>query len=161
MVPMLTVSSEIISPVSHKCSWNQTGKGCAACCLFLFCESCRSLASHNKFKDRRDDAHMAPKTPTLPLSPPPLLHPSPLRLQSANGNQQTPISTATVSMVHSVPELMVSSEVSLEKWETRKTWLREYYTLEGHLESKKNKKHLQALPSNTLHVFVLYKLLHL
>ncbi|XP_051925875.1 RNA polymerase II subunit A C-terminal domain phosphatase [Hippocampus zosterae] len=32
------------------------------------------------------------------------------QLQSANGNQQTPISTATVSMVHSVPELMVSSE---------------------------------------------------
>lgn len=37
---------------------------------------------------------------------------SPLRLQGTNGNQQTPISTATVSMVHSVPELMVSSEVS-------------------------------------------------
>jgi len=35
-----------------------------------------------------------------------------LRLQDKNGNQQTPISTATVSMVHSVPELMVSSEVS-------------------------------------------------
>lgn len=34
------------------------------------------------------------------------------RLQSTNGKQQTPISTATVSMVHSVPELMVSSEVS-------------------------------------------------
>lgn len=34
------------------------------------------------------------------------------RLQSMNGKQQTPISTATVSMVHSVPELMVSSEVS-------------------------------------------------
>ncbi|XP_044027419.1 RNA polymerase II subunit A C-terminal domain phosphatase isoform X2 [Siniperca chuatsi] len=32
------------------------------------------------------------------------------QLQSMNGNQQTPISTATVSMVHSVPELMVSSE---------------------------------------------------
>ncbi|XP_039978498.1 RNA polymerase II subunit A C-terminal domain phosphatase isoform X2 [Xiphias gladius] len=32
------------------------------------------------------------------------------QLQSTNGNQQTPISTATVSMVHSVPELMVSSE---------------------------------------------------
>ncbi|XP_069032522.1 LOW QUALITY PROTEIN: RNA polymerase II subunit A C-terminal domain phosphatase [Embiotoca jacksoni] len=32
------------------------------------------------------------------------------QFQSTNGNQQTPISTATVSMVHSVPELMVSSE---------------------------------------------------
>ncbi|XP_055012870.1 RNA polymerase II subunit A C-terminal domain phosphatase isoform X2 [Boleophthalmus pectinirostris] len=32
------------------------------------------------------------------------------QLQSANGKQQAPISTATVSMVHSVPELMVSSE---------------------------------------------------
>uniref|UniRef100_A0A8C3G9I7 protein-serine/threonine phosphatase n=1 Tax=Cyclopterus lumpus TaxID=8103 RepID=A0A8C3G9I7_CYCLU len=32
------------------------------------------------------------------------------QLQSKNGNQQIPISTATVSMVHSVPELMVSSE---------------------------------------------------
>ncbi|XP_051245866.1 RNA polymerase II subunit A C-terminal domain phosphatase isoform X2 [Dicentrarchus labrax] len=32
------------------------------------------------------------------------------QLQGTNGNQQTPISTATVSMVHSVPELMVSSE---------------------------------------------------
>ncbi|XP_029135228.2 RNA polymerase II subunit A C-terminal domain phosphatase isoform X1 [Labrus bergylta] len=32
------------------------------------------------------------------------------QLQSTNGKQQTPISTATVSMVHSVPELMVSSE---------------------------------------------------
>ncbi|XP_041665232.1 RNA polymerase II subunit A C-terminal domain phosphatase isoform X2 [Cheilinus undulatus] len=32
------------------------------------------------------------------------------QLQSTNGNQQTLISTATVSMVHSVPELMVSSE---------------------------------------------------
>ncbi|KAK0143240.1 RNA polymerase II subunit A C-terminal domain phosphatase [Merluccius polli] len=32
------------------------------------------------------------------------------QLQSTNGNQQVPISTATVSMVHSVPELMVSSE---------------------------------------------------
>ncbi|XP_058475220.1 RNA polymerase II subunit A C-terminal domain phosphatase isoform X2 [Solea solea] len=31
-------------------------------------------------------------------------------LQSSNGKQQAPISTATVSMVHSVPELMVSSE---------------------------------------------------
>ncbi|MEQ2177111.1 hypothetical protein GOODEAATRI_000492 [Goodea atripinnis] len=31
-------------------------------------------------------------------------------LQGTNGNQQSPISTATVSMVHSVPELMVSSE---------------------------------------------------
>ncbi len=38
-----------------------------------------------------------------------LLH---FRLQSKNGKQQVPISTATVSMVHSVPELMVSSEVS-------------------------------------------------
>lgn len=34
------------------------------------------------------------------------------RLQSKNGQQQVPLSTATVSMVHSVPELMVSSEVS-------------------------------------------------
>lgn len=33
------------------------------------------------------------------------------RLQSKNGKQQVPLSTATVSMVHSVPELMVSSEV--------------------------------------------------
>lgn len=32
------------------------------------------------------------------------------RLQSKNGQQQVPLSTATVSMVHSVPELMVSSE---------------------------------------------------
>uniref|UniRef100_A0A672GTF7 RNA polymerase II subunit A C-terminal domain phosphatase n=1 Tax=Salarias fasciatus TaxID=181472 RepID=A0A672GTF7_SALFA len=32
------------------------------------------------------------------------------QLQSSNGKQQSPISTATVSMVHSVPELMVSSE---------------------------------------------------
>lgn len=32
------------------------------------------------------------------------------QLQGTNGNQQSPISTATVSMVHSVPELMVSSE---------------------------------------------------
>ncbi|XP_029446683.1 RNA polymerase II subunit A C-terminal domain phosphatase isoform X3 [Rhinatrema bivittatum] len=31
-------------------------------------------------------------------------------LQSKNGKQQVPLSTATVSMVHSVPELMVSSE---------------------------------------------------
>ena len=39
--------------------------------------------------------------------------PSPVcRLQSKNGQQQVPLSTATVSMVHSVPELMVSSEVS-------------------------------------------------
>lgn len=38
--------------------------------------------------------------------------PSPHRLQSGNGRQQAPLSTATVSMVHSVPELMVSSEVS-------------------------------------------------
>lgn len=82
-----------------------------------------------------DDAHMASKTPALPLSP---LHfplcPSPLRLQSATGNQQTPISTATVSMVHSVPELMVSSEVSLQNGETRKTLLREYCTLQGQLQ---------------------------
>nr|XP_054590637.1 RNA polymerase II subunit A C-terminal domain phosphatase isoform X2 [Nothobranchius furzeri] len=32
------------------------------------------------------------------------------QLQGTNGKQQVPISTATVSMVHSVPELMVSSE---------------------------------------------------
>ncbi|KAL2080284.1 hypothetical protein ACEWY4_024077 [Coilia grayii] len=32
------------------------------------------------------------------------------QLQSKNGKQQAPTSTATVSMVHSVPELMVSSE---------------------------------------------------
>lgn len=32
------------------------------------------------------------------------------QMQSKNGKQQAPISTATVSMVHSVPELMVSSE---------------------------------------------------
>ncbi|XP_011607495.1 RNA polymerase II subunit A C-terminal domain phosphatase isoform X2 [Takifugu rubripes] len=32
------------------------------------------------------------------------------QLQSTNGSQQSPISTATVSMVHSVPELMVSAE---------------------------------------------------
>ncbi|XP_028317090.1 LOW QUALITY PROTEIN: RNA polymerase II subunit A C-terminal domain phosphatase [Gouania willdenowi] len=32
------------------------------------------------------------------------------QLQSSNGKQQSAISTATVSMVHSVPELMVSSE---------------------------------------------------
>lgn len=42
------------------------------------------------------------------------------RLQSTNGSQQCPISTATVSMVHSVPELMVSAEVShvMATWET-------------------------------------------
>ncbi|KAG8504353.1 RNA polymerase II subunit A C-terminal domain phosphatase [Galemys pyrenaicus] len=34
------------------------------------------------------------------------------QLQSKNGKQQVPLSTATVSMVHSVPELMVSCEVS-------------------------------------------------
>ncbi|KAB0399000.1 hypothetical protein E2I00_017665 [Balaenoptera physalus] len=32
------------------------------------------------------------------------------QLQSKNGRPQVPLSTATVSMVHSVPELMVSSE---------------------------------------------------
>lgn len=32
------------------------------------------------------------------------------QLQSKNGKQQVPLSTGTVSMVHSVPELMVSSE---------------------------------------------------
>ncbi|XP_045383440.1 RNA polymerase II subunit A C-terminal domain phosphatase isoform X2 [Lemur catta] len=32
------------------------------------------------------------------------------QLQSKNGKQHVPVSTATVSMVHSVPELMVSSE---------------------------------------------------
>lgn len=32
------------------------------------------------------------------------------QLQSKNGKQHAPVSTATVSMVHSVPELMVSSE---------------------------------------------------
>ncbi|XP_049756515.1 RNA polymerase II subunit A C-terminal domain phosphatase isoform X3 [Elephas maximus indicus] len=32
------------------------------------------------------------------------------QLQSKNGRQRAPLSTATVSMVHSVPELMVSSE---------------------------------------------------
>ncbi|KAM8966938.1 RNA polymerase II subunit A C-terminal domain phosphatase [Pelodytes ibericus] len=32
------------------------------------------------------------------------------QLQNKNGRQQVPLSTATVSMVHSVPELMVSSE---------------------------------------------------
>uniref|UniRef100_A0A8C8U417 RNA polymerase II subunit A C-terminal domain phosphatase n=1 Tax=Peromyscus maniculatus bairdii TaxID=230844 RepID=A0A8C8U417_PERMB len=32
------------------------------------------------------------------------------QLQNQNGKQQVPLSTATVSMVHSVPELMVSSE---------------------------------------------------
>ncbi|XP_040841094.1 RNA polymerase II subunit A C-terminal domain phosphatase isoform X3 [Ochotona curzoniae] len=32
------------------------------------------------------------------------------QLQSTNGKQQVPLSTATVCMVHSVPELMVSSE---------------------------------------------------
>ncbi|OBS78112.1 hypothetical protein A6R68_19499, partial [Neotoma lepida] len=32
------------------------------------------------------------------------------QLQNKNGKQQVPLSTATVSMVHSVPELMVSSE---------------------------------------------------
>ncbi|KAM3928445.1 RNA polymerase II subunit A C-terminal domain phosphatase [Leptodactylus fuscus] len=32
------------------------------------------------------------------------------QLQSKNGKQQVPLSTATVSMVHSIPELMVSSE---------------------------------------------------
>uniref|UniRef100_A0A8C5PBY9 RNA polymerase II subunit A C-terminal domain phosphatase n=2 Tax=Leptobrachium leishanense TaxID=445787 RepID=A0A8C5PBY9_9ANUR len=32
------------------------------------------------------------------------------QLQNKNGKQQMPLSTATVSMVHSVPELMVSSE---------------------------------------------------
>lgn len=36
------------------------------------------------------------------------------QLQSKNGQQQVPLSTATVSMVHSVPELMVSSEQAKE-----------------------------------------------
>ncbi|KAM4841257.1 RNA polymerase II subunit A C-terminal domain phosphatase isoform 2-T4 [Thomomys bottae] len=36
------------------------------------------------------------------------------QLQSKNGKQQIPLSTATVSMVHSVPELMVSSEQAEE-----------------------------------------------
>lgn len=36
------------------------------------------------------------------------------QLQSKNGKQQLPLSTATVSMVHSVPELMVSSEQAEE-----------------------------------------------
>uniref|UniRef100_H0XQT5 RNA polymerase II subunit A C-terminal domain phosphatase n=1 Tax=Otolemur garnettii TaxID=30611 RepID=H0XQT5_OTOGA len=36
------------------------------------------------------------------------------QLQSKNGKQQVPLSTATVSMVHSVPELMVSSEQAEE-----------------------------------------------
>ncbi|XP_048219014.1 RNA polymerase II subunit A C-terminal domain phosphatase isoform X3 [Perognathus longimembris pacificus] len=36
------------------------------------------------------------------------------QLQSKNGKQQMPLSTATVSMVHSVPELMVSSEQAEE-----------------------------------------------
>lgn len=36
-----------------------------------------------------------------------------IRLRSKNGKQNLPISTATVSMVHSVPELMVSSEASM------------------------------------------------
>ncbi|XP_011938963.1 PREDICTED: RNA polymerase II subunit A C-terminal domain phosphatase isoform X2 [Cercocebus atys] len=36
------------------------------------------------------------------------------QLQSKNGRQQVPLSTATVSMVHSVPELMVSSEQAEE-----------------------------------------------
>lgn len=35
-----------------------------------------------------------------------------IRIQSKNGKQNVPLSTATVSMVHSVPELKVSSEVS-------------------------------------------------
>ncbi|EMP35205.1 RNA polymerase II subunit A C-terminal domain phosphatase, partial [Chelonia mydas] len=34
------------------------------------------------------------------------------QLQSKNGKQNVPLSTATVSMVHSVPELMVSSEAT-------------------------------------------------
>lgn len=34
-------------------------------------------------------------------------------MQTNNGRQQALISTANVSMVHSVPELMVSSEVRL------------------------------------------------
>lgn len=46
--------------------------------------------------------------PKAATSQPSHLH----RLQSQNGGQQVPLSTATVSMVHSVPELMVSSEVS-------------------------------------------------
>lgn len=35
-----------------------------------------------------------------------------VRIRSKNGKQNVPLSTATVSMVHSVPELKVSSEVS-------------------------------------------------
>lgn len=34
-----------------------------------------------------------------------------IRIRSKNGKQSAPLSTATVSMVHSVPELKVSSEV--------------------------------------------------
>lgn len=34
-----------------------------------------------------------------------------VRIRSKNGKQNVPLSTATVSMVHSVPELKVSSEV--------------------------------------------------
>ncbi|KAI3358345.1 hypothetical protein L3Q82_014787 [Scortum barcoo] len=65
------------------------------------CAECgQDLTHHNVFQDLRDTQTTKYTTPTL----------FPLRLQSTNGNQQTPISTATVSMVHSVPELMVSSE---------------------------------------------------
>lgn len=90
---------------------------------------------------------MAPRTPTLSLSLPP---PSPLRLQSANGNQQTPISTATVSMVHSVPELMVSSEVSLDR-----KWRDQEDVVESILDFKVILKY--ETYKGALQVFVLYK----
>ena len=62
----------------------------------------------NMFKDLRDAQTIKCTTPTLLL----FFLSFSFRLQGTNGNQQTPISTATVSMVHSVPELMVSAEVS-------------------------------------------------
>ena len=79
------------------------------CCLTNFdlhvCESC--------FSSQSQCVHGLRDTHTTKFMTPTLLLFFLLRLQSTNGNQQTPISTATVSMVHSVPELMVSSEVSL------------------------------------------------
>lgn len=90
----------IFSVLSAELYSNQTSNSCYEQVLICIFVKAASLLSHNVFKDLR-----ACMTPTLFFF-------FPVRLQSTNGNQQTPISTATVSMVHSVPELMVSSEVS-------------------------------------------------
>uniref|UniRef100_A0A4W3IDW7 RNA polymerase II subunit A C-terminal domain phosphatase n=1 Tax=Callorhinchus milii TaxID=7868 RepID=A0A4W3IDW7_CALMI len=45
------------------------------------------------------------------------------QLQKRNGKQQIPFSTATVSMIHSVPELMVSSEQAEQLGREDQQWL--------------------------------------